>query len=159
MAQITWSISMPGNSGAPRAVLLGDVRLLALDTTLPAQRPGSPPLPLRGDRRARRRAGRGHAALPAAAGEPLAIRFRPGGLDAIGRDGVAVARARAIDGVDLEPRQPRPGLFTSVFEPDATVPNRDGVVAAEVVWDALASTPPPGGRACWRGSRSSGSTA
>jgi hypothetical protein len=81
-----------------------------------------------------------------AAGEPLAIRFRPGGLDAIGHDGVAVARARAIDRVDVEPRQPRPGLWTSVFEPDAGVPNRDGVVAAGVVWDVLVSTPPPGDR-------------
>jgi hypothetical protein len=83
---------------------------------------------------------------PPDVGEPLAIRFRPGGLEALGRDGVAVARARAIDGVDVEPRLPRPGLSTSVFAPDATVPNRDGVVAPEVVWDALASTPPPGDR-------------
>jgi len=83
---------------------------------------------------------------PPPAGEPLAIRFRPGGLDALGRDGRAVARARAIDGVDVEPRQPRPGLFTSVFAPGADVANRDGIVAAEVVWDALASTPAPGDR-------------
>jgi hypothetical protein len=81
---------------------------------------------------------------PPAAGAPLAIRFRSGGLEAVGLDGVAVARARAIDGVDVEPRQPRPGLSTSVFEPDATVPNRDGVVAPEVVWEALTLTPPPG---------------
>jgi hypothetical protein len=78
------------------------------------------------------------------AGEPLAVRFRPGGLEALGPDGVAVAHARAIDGVGAEPL--RPGLFTSRFEPDARVPNRDGVVAAEVVWDALAATPPPGDR-------------
>jgi hypothetical protein len=83
---------------------------------------------------------------PPPAGEPLAIRFRPGGLDALGRDGRAVARARAIDGVDVEPRQPRPGLSTLVFRPDDRVPNRDGVVAPEVVWEALASTPPPGDR-------------
>jgi hypothetical protein len=80
------------------------------------------------------------------AGEPLAIRFHPGGVEAIGPDGVAVARARAIDGVDAEPRQPRPGLHTSAFAPDADVPHRDGVVAADVVWEALSSTPPPGDR-------------
>jgi hypothetical protein len=80
---------------------------------------------------------------PLPADEPLAVRFHPGGLEAIGRDGVAVAHARAIDGVDVEPRQPRPGLYTSVFAPDASVPNRDGVIAPEVVWDALSSTPSP----------------
>jgi hypothetical protein len=77
-------------------------------------------------------------------GEPLAIRFRPDGVEATGRDGATIAHARAIDGVDAEPPPGRRDLFTAEFEPDPSVPNRDGVVAAERVWDALSSTPPPG---------------
>ena len=128
---------------------------------------------------------------PPPLGAPLGIEFTPGGgVEASGRHGVTIARARPIDGVDVEPpvrptladareasrRHPghgRESLFSdcyvcgsgrhdglgihfgalrghsdvtaAVFLPDATVPNRDGVVAPDIVWAALdcpSYTPP-----------------
>lgn len=128
---------------------------------------------------------------PPPLGAPMGVHFRPeGAVELTGRHGVTIARARPVDGVDVEPpvrpsladareasrRHPghgRDGLLStcyvcgsrrhdglgihfgplrghagvtaSVFLPDATVPNRDGVVAPDMVWAALdcpSYTPP-----------------
>jgi hypothetical protein len=120
---------------------------------------------------------------PPPLGTRLSIAFTAdGGVEATGPDGVAIARARPVDGVDLEPPV-RPSLAdareaarhhpfhdvengfsrcyvcgsrrhdglgihfgplaghddvtAAVFLPDATVPNRDGDVAPQLVWAAL----------------------
>jgi hypothetical protein len=128
---------------------------------------------------------------PPPLGAPLAVDFQPEGrIELSGRDGAAIARARPIDGVDVEPPvrptladareasrrhagHGRETLFSgcyvcgsrrhdglgihfgplrghadvtaAVFLPDATVPNRDGIVAPDIVWAALdcpSYTPP-----------------
>jgi len=128
---------------------------------------------------------------PPPLGRPLGIQFpADGGVMVNGPHGVTIARARAIDEVDVEPpvlpsladareasrRHPghgRDSLFAdcyvcgsrrhdglgihfgplrghadvtaAVFLPDATVPNRAGVVAPDIVWAALdcpSYTPP-----------------
>jgi len=84
---------------------------------------------------------------PPPLGTPLGLSYESDGrVEVTGHHGVTVARAQPIDGVDAEPPQRRPGLSTTVIELDAGVPNRDGVVAAEVVWEVLSgSSPRPGG--------------
>jgi hypothetical protein len=43
-------------------------------------------------------------------------------------------------GIHFGPLRGHPGVTASVFLPDATVPNRDGVVAPDMVWAALDCT-------------------
>ena len=128
---------------------------------------------------------------PPPLGQPLGIQFPPdGGVVVNGPHAVTIARARAVDKVDVEPpvrpsladareaSRHHPGhgrdsLFSdcyvcgsrrhdglgihfgplrghsdvtaAVFLADATVPNRDGIVAPDIVWAALdcpSYTPP-----------------
>jgi hypothetical protein len=76
-----------------------------------------------------------------------AMRHHPGH----GRDGLLsdcyVCGSRRHDGLGIHfgPLAAHPGVTASVFLPDATVPNRNGVVAPDMVWAALdcpSYTPP-----------------
>jgi hypothetical protein len=82
-------------------------------------------------------------------GVPLDLKFLPGGEIEVHHGDTLVMSARPVDGVDVEPPV-RPtlaeareathrhrGVTASVFLPDATVPNRGGVVAPGIVWAAL----------------------
>ncbi|MEA2317146.1 MAG: hypothetical protein QOD44_1335 [Solirubrobacteraceae bacterium] len=104
--------------------------------------------------------------LPPPLDAPLAVDYLPGGEVEVRHHDMLVASARPVDGVDVEPpvrptlaeaREAarlgihfgplagHPGVTASVFLPDATVPNRDGVVAPDMVWAALdcpSYTPP-----------------
>jgi hypothetical protein len=73
---------------------------------------------------------------PPPLGVPLDISFFEDGEIEAHYDGEIVARARPVGEVDAHPPV-RPDT-SSVFLADATVPNRDGVVAPDTVWAALA---------------------
>ena len=86
---------------------------------------------------------------PPPLGVPLAVSFLPGGEIDVHDGDTLVMSARPVDGVDVEPpvrptlaqarAAMRGSVAASVFLPDATVPNRDGVVAPGIVWAALDS--------------------
>jgi hypothetical protein len=83
--------------------------------------------------------------MPPPLGVPLDVSFFEDGDVVVRHSGAVVADARPIDAVDAHPPVRDPGVSASVFLPDATVPNRDGVVAPEIVWAALgAATEQPG---------------
>ena len=83
---------------------------------------------------------------PPPLGVPLSVDFLPGGEIDVHDGDTLIMSARPVDGVDVEPplrptlaeaKRRHPGVSASVFLPDATVPNRRGVVAPEMVWAAL----------------------
>ena len=71
---------------------------------------------------------------PPPLGVPLGVGFLPGGAIDVHDGDTLVMSARPVDGVDVEPPLRHAGVTRF---PDATVPNRDGVVAADMVWAAL----------------------
>jgi hypothetical protein len=100
--------------------------------------------------------------MPPPLGLPLDVSFLEDGDVVVRHHGAVVADARPIDEVDAHPpvrpslaeareamrRHPghgihfgplreHPGVTASVFLPDATVPNRNGCVAPDMVWAAL----------------------
>jgi hypothetical protein len=72
---------------------------------------------------------------PPPLGVPLSVGFPPDGAIDVHDGDTLIMSARPVGGVDVEP--PLPLTARSVFLPDATVPNRGGVVAADLVWAAL----------------------
>ena len=72
---------------------------------------------------------------PPPLGVPLGVGFLPGGAIDVHDGDALVMSARPVAGVDVEP-PPRPSA-RSVLLLGATVPSRDGVVAADMVWAAL----------------------